>query len=103
MSMIRIDYGLARMQARKLRNAAEECESAIRFANIVLQDVKHSWRGESEIQFERKLNDWKRQQNYIKEELRMLANAIEETAQEFKETEERLAAQARDGGGGGSW
>lgn len=100
MGMIKIDYDKALRQANRLQGAAGECESSNREVEKVLQKMYQCWQGEAAKQFELQLLNWKKEQKLIISELNELSKSIKIVANDFKKTEESLAAAYKSGGGG---
>lgn len=89
--MISINYEDAMRQARKLKTAANECEDAERAANNAYSQVCESWSGEAADAFKMKLEEWKRENSRLKEDIREVAELIEIVARRIKEADEALA------------
>ena len=91
MGLISIDYYNTIRQANKLDNAAEQCEDAERAANKAYAEICENWGGEAAEAFKAKLEEWKRENNRLKEECRELARTIKKIAKEIKEADEAAA------------
>lgn len=96
MGLISINYADAMYQVKKLQNAAEQCEDAERAANKAYSEVSDNWTGEAAEAFKTKIEEWKTENNRLKEEIRDVARLIKMVAKEIKEADE-AAARAMQG------
>lgn len=96
MGLISIDYADALAQAKKLQYAAEQCEEAERAANKVYAEVCDNWSGEAAEAFKAKIDEWKTENNRIKDEISNVSQLIKTVAKQIKEADE-AAARAMQG------
>lgn len=96
MGLISINYADALAQAKKLQCAAEQCEDAERAANKVYAEVCNNWSGEAAEAFKTKIDEWKAENNRLKEEIRDVSQLIKMVAKQIKEADE-AAARAMQG------
>ena len=92
MGLISIDYYNAVRQAKKLQNAAEQCDDAVNAANKVCSEIEQNWSGEAAEAFKLKINEWKKENIQIAEELRDVAQLIKMVAKQIKEADEAAAS-----------
>ena len=105
MSMIRVDYGNARQQARKLQTAADNCGEVIRKLQTAVRQLPDSWEGASAEAFLEASRQQIAEIRATQERLEAVAAHIRRVADELERKEKELAAAmeagAGDGGAGG--
>lgn len=100
--MIKIDYAKTRACARKLAGAADTCRQMGNSAAKLINDTPACWQGASAAAFQAELTRWKKETIAIQKELEILSEQIVRVANDFEETEARVAAEAKAPGGGHS-
>lgn len=100
--MIKVNYSKTRSAAKRLNYAASTCNEMTAEARKLISAIPSCWRGESATAFSSELSDWIKENQAIQTELNDLASDIIRIANEFEETEKRIAAEAaRDAASGG--
>lgn len=89
MSEIRIDYSNARQQARKLQEAAAQCEDAIRELRRAESEIPSCWTGEAATAYLQGLEKRIEEISRIRRQADDLADMIRTTAARFEEAERR--------------
>lgn len=92
--MIKVNYSKTRSAAKRLNYAANTCNEMTAEARKLISTIPTCWRGESATAFLSELFDWMRENRAIQTELNDLASDIIRIANEFEETEKRIAAEA---------
>lgn len=90
MSMIRVDYNNARLQAKKLYAAVSDCEIAIQRLQSVLSKVPYCWEGDAANVFIMAVQKRIREIQKIRDQAEQMAVLIRRVADEFEETERRM-------------
>ena len=90
MSMIRVDYDNARMQAKKLNSTVADCEIAIQRLKTALAKVPPCWEGGAASVFlvatQKRIQEIQR----IRDRAEQLARLIRRVADDFEESERRM-------------
>ena len=100
--MIKVNYSKTRSVTNRLNYAANTCNEMTAEARKLISTIPTCWLGESATAFSSELSDWIREDRAIQTELNDLASDIIRIANEFEETEKRIAAEvARAAASGG--
>ncbi len=100
--LIKVDYDNAYRQADRLMHAINESERACRQVQYVVNSMHSYWKGEAQKQFETGLLNWKKQQEKLQDEMKVVADNIRAVADDLRAAENRVKTQIANGGGGGS-
>jgi len=92
MSFIRVDYANARSQAKKLRQASEDCETTIRKLNQLAGQVPDCWEGASAEAFLVAVRRRITELNDLRENFLSVSNHIQRVADELEAREKELKA-----------
>lgn len=96
MSMIRVDYSNARVQAKKIDSAVVQCEVAIQRLNNVLTKVQTCWEGEAASIFLYSMQKRIQEIKTIRDRAEQTAALIRRVADDFEESERRMREMLAD-------
>ncbi len=96
MHSIRLDYDKTIGEAKKLSNVVSDYESINYSINSLINKIQLYWQGESAEAFIYKLNEFRIQNENIKNEISNVSYSIRNVAEEIRRAEERAIREMEE-------